>query len=288
MAKMRDGAQWLSNHYAANDYYCEGEHVVGSRVGKGAEVFGIAGQQIEPQNEALLRLFSGQTPEGKKLKPHDSEIIGYDFQCSDGRFVVREAGEKLRILNEDHQGATPPEKNIAGSTATQQEARVDSGEAEQEPGWALSSGDLQKEQKPVPQPEKHPRSRWDVRIGKNGVIEHFRTEDGRVALRETGDEIHILEQDHDSMALALERALERFGTYLHFDGNDGGARTIVDILVTHDLRVTFTDDRSLSKLTTAWSRPRKTAKDTRDPLFCWSPRGMLRSLSSNARNWQPI
>ena len=29
MGKMRDGAQWLSNHYAANDYYCEGEKVVG-------------------------------------------------------------------------------------------------------------------------------------------------------------------------------------------------------------------------------------------------------------------
>src|SRR6266436_6652485 len=79
MAKMRDGAQWLSNHYAANDYYCEGEHVVGSWAGKGAEFFGIAGQQIEPQNEAFLRLFSGQTPEGEKLKPHESEIIGYDF-----------------------------------------------------------------------------------------------------------------------------------------------------------------------------------------------------------------
>ena len=52
---MRDGAQWLSNHYAANDYYCEGEHVVGSWAGKGAEFFGIAGQQIEPQNEAFLR-----------------------------------------------------------------------------------------------------------------------------------------------------------------------------------------------------------------------------------------
>jgi len=26
-------------------------------------------------------LFSGQTPEGKRLKPHDSEIIGSDFQC---------------------------------------------------------------------------------------------------------------------------------------------------------------------------------------------------------------
>jgi TrwC relaxase len=60
---------WLSDHYAANDYYCEGEHVVGSWAGKGAEFFRIAGHQIEPQNEAFLRLFSGQTPEGEKLKP---------------------------------------------------------------------------------------------------------------------------------------------------------------------------------------------------------------------------
>jgi hypothetical protein len=64
-----------------------------------------------------------------------------------------------------------------------------------------------------------------------------------VAVRETGDKIEILDQDHDSLALALERALERFGTYLHFDGNQAGARTLVDIVVTHDLRVTFTDDR---------------------------------------------
>src|SRR5208337_3463757 len=31
--------------------------------------------------------------------------------------------------------------------------------------------------------------------------------------------------------------------YLHFDGNQAGALTLVDIVVTHDLRVTFTDDR---------------------------------------------
>src|SRR6266436_6026553 len=164
------------------------------------------------------------------------------IRTADGRFVVREGGEKPRSLNEDHQGATP-EKNIAVNTATPQEARVDSGDAEQEPGWVLSSWDLQKEQKPVPQPEKDPRSQWDFRIGKNGVIEHFRSSDGRVAVRETGDKIEILDQDHDSLALALERALERFGTYLHFDGNQAGARTLVDIVVTHDLRVTFTDDR---------------------------------------------
>src|SRR6266436_1698525 len=153
------------------------------------------------------------------------------IRTADGRFVVREGGEKPRILNEDHQGATP------------QEARVDSGDAEQEPGWVLSSGDLQKEQKPVPQPEKDPRSQWDFRVGKTGVIEHFRSSDGRVAVRETGDKIQIIDQDHDSLALALERALARFGTYLHFDGNQAGTRALVDIVVTHDLRVTFTDDR---------------------------------------------
>jgi hypothetical protein len=107
----------------------------------------------------------------------------------------------------------------------------------------LSSGDPQKEQKTFPPIDKDPRFQWDLQIGKNGVIEHFRTEDGRVAVRETGDKIEILDQDHDSLELALERAVERFGGYLHFDGNQTGARTLVDIVVTHDLAVTFTDDR---------------------------------------------
>src|SRR6202162_3675319 len=108
MAKMRDGAQWLSNHYAANDYYCEGEHVVGSWAGKGAEFFGIADQEIEPQNEAFLRLFSGQTPEGEKLKPHESEIIGYDFQCSAQKSVsiMAKLGGDDRLLEAHKQAAT--------------------------------------------------------------------------------------------------------------------------------------------------------------------------------------
>jgi hypothetical protein len=75
------------------------------------------------------------------------------------------------------------------------------------------------------------------------MIEHFRSSDGHVAVRESGDKIHILAKDHDAMALALDRALERFGAHLHFDGNQAGARTLVDIVVTHDLQVTFTDDR---------------------------------------------
>jgi hypothetical protein len=107
----------------------------------------------------------------------------------------------------------------------------------------LSSGDPQKEQKTFPPIDKDPHSQWDFRIGKNGVIEHFRAEDGRVTVRETGDKIEILDQDHDSLELALERAVERFGGYLHFDGNQAGARILVDIVVTHDLAETFTDDQ---------------------------------------------
>ena len=108
MAKMRDGAQWLSNHYAANDYYCEGEHVIGSWAGKGAEILGIAGEKIEPQNEAFLRLFSGQTPEGQKLKPHTSEIIGYDFQCSAQKSVsiMARLGGDERLLDAHKQAVT--------------------------------------------------------------------------------------------------------------------------------------------------------------------------------------
>src|ERR1700761_5205724 len=67
--------------------------------------------------------------------------------------------------------------------------------------------------------------------------------DGRVAIRETGDKIEILDQDHNSLELALERAVQRFGGYLHFNGNQAGARTLVDIVVAHDFAVTFTDDR---------------------------------------------
>jgi conjugative relaxase-like TrwC/TraI family protein len=55
---------------------------VGSWVGRGAEALGILAQSIEPQNAAFLRIFSGHTPGGEKLKQRESDIIGYDFQCS--------------------------------------------------------------------------------------------------------------------------------------------------------------------------------------------------------------
>ena len=105
---MRDGAQWLSNHYAANDYYCEGEHVVGSWVGRGAEALGILGQSIEPQNAAFLRIFSGHTPSGEKLKQRESDIIGYDFQCSAQKSVsiMAKLGGDDRLFEAHHAAVT--------------------------------------------------------------------------------------------------------------------------------------------------------------------------------------
>src|SRR6195256_1479062 len=191
-----------------------------------------------------------------------NDLASYDEVCKG--LVAKELGQALqkafalqdvlaRHLASAHQSSVPStEEEHDDAFDRENEVRandqnissgVNNDQDDEKPGWVVSSGDLQKEQKPVPQPEKDPRSQWDFKIGKNGVIEHFRTQDGRVAVRETGDKIQILDQDHDSLALALERALERFGTYLHFDGNQAGARTLVDIVVTHDLRVTFTDDR---------------------------------------------
>src|SRR5208337_2270881 len=138
----------------------------------------------------------------------------------------------------EHEEGTP-DQNISSGVDTG--SNID--QAEEEPLWELSSGELQNKQSPPAPLERNPQLEWDFRIGKNGVIEHFRTGDGRVAVRESAEKIHILAKDHDAMALALERALERFGAHLHFDGNQAGTQTLVDIVVTHDLQVTFTDDR---------------------------------------------
>jgi conjugative relaxase-like TrwC/TraI family protein len=82
MAKMRSGARWLNNHYAANDYYSEKERIVGEWRGRAAAQLGVAGHRIQGEDPAFLALFAGRTPAGEKLKQRESEIIGYDFQCS--------------------------------------------------------------------------------------------------------------------------------------------------------------------------------------------------------------
>jgi hypothetical protein len=154
---------------------------------------------------------------------------------------LEQALQQAFALQDVHQSSVPGTGEDHGNDQNISSGVNIAGDHDEEetPAWSLSSGDPQKEQETVPPIDKDPRSQWDFRIGKNGAIEHFQTEDGRVAVRETGDKIEILDQDDDSMERALELAQERFGTHLHFNGNQAGARTLVNIVVTHDLAVTL-------------------------------------------------
>ena len=60
MAKQRGGARSLNDHYAANDYYCENERVVGVWWGRGAEQLGVAGRAIGEKDAAFSALFQEQ------------------------------------------------------------------------------------------------------------------------------------------------------------------------------------------------------------------------------------
>ena len=117
-------------------------------------------------------------------------------RTADGRFVLREAGEKP--LNEDHQGATPKKTLLARRQRRKKPASTPARPNKNQAG-CCRPGICRKNRRLFRQPEKDPRSQWDFRIGKNGAIEHFRTEDGHVAVPgRVGDKIHILAKDHDS------------------------------------------------------------------------------------------
>lgn len=47
-AKIRNGCTYFANHLSANDYYAQGERVVGEWLGKGAESLGLSGE-VRPE-----------------------------------------------------------------------------------------------------------------------------------------------------------------------------------------------------------------------------------------------
>jgi hypothetical protein len=236
---------------ADNDQAMEGQEV-GRNPGL------IKGQQAASANGAVLMAPSFSEEELEAGFSDWNDLASQD-EVRKGLVVkeLEQALQKAFALQDVHQSSVPDTGEDHGDAfnreneAQANDQNISSGvntagdydEEEPQAALVLSSGDPQKEQKTFPPVDRDPSSQWDFRIGKNGVIEHFRSEDGRVAVRETGDKIEILDQDHDSLELALERAVERFGGYLHFDGNQAGARTLVDIVVTHDLAVTFTNDQ---------------------------------------------
>jgi len=84
MAKIRDGSTYLGDHLTANDYYSEGETIVGEWIGRGAERLGLQGE-IRSGDLAFENLRKNRLPDGSgKLTPRDgpNRIRFLDFQCS--------------------------------------------------------------------------------------------------------------------------------------------------------------------------------------------------------------
>jgi conjugative relaxase-like TrwC/TraI family protein len=84
-AKIRNGSTYLSTHLSTNDYYAQGEQVVGVWLGKGAELLGIEGHSIGKEDSAFEALRLNQNADGSgQLTPRNPQnsIRFYDFQCS--------------------------------------------------------------------------------------------------------------------------------------------------------------------------------------------------------------
>lgn len=63
MAKIKDGSTYLDHHLCANDYYAEGEHVVGQWRGRLVSRLGMApGQQIHSGDRAFCLLRKNINP----------------------------------------------------------------------------------------------------------------------------------------------------------------------------------------------------------------------------------
>ena len=86
MAKIRDGSTYLSNHLCANDYYAEGESVVGHWQGQLASALGLEqGREIYGDDAAFRALRANKYPAtGRKLtqRTRKDRIPFYDFQVS--------------------------------------------------------------------------------------------------------------------------------------------------------------------------------------------------------------
>ena len=79
--QIKGGAGYMGRHLSANDYYSEGESVVGHWQGKAAELLGIQGQEVTQDTFEALR--SNKHPlTGEKLRPRASKVAFHDTVVS--------------------------------------------------------------------------------------------------------------------------------------------------------------------------------------------------------------
>ncbi|MBK1883758.1 relaxase domain-containing protein [Luteolibacter pohnpeiensis] len=81
VTQIRGGGGYMSQHLSMNDYYSEGEEVVGHWLGKAAEQLGIEGQPVRQADFEALR--SNRHPQtGQKLRPRRAKVAYHDFVVS--------------------------------------------------------------------------------------------------------------------------------------------------------------------------------------------------------------
>jgi conjugative relaxase-like TrwC/TraI family protein len=109
---MTDGKEYSARHLEHNDYYAEGERVIGKWFGRGAEVLGLGGavtreafeavrQGLDPRSHDFLRVRKSAdrvTPDGTKLTQGRSL---YDFTISAPKSVsvIAILGEDQRLVD---------------------------------------------------------------------------------------------------------------------------------------------------------------------------------------------
>ncbi len=108
MAKIRDGSTYLRAHLSANDYYAEGERVIGAWMGQGSQLLEIEGKEVGPGDLCFERLRRNMHPcTGERLTKRTaaSRTSFFDFQISAPKSVsilaVTFADERLRRAHEE-------------------------------------------------------------------------------------------------------------------------------------------------------------------------------------------
>jgi conjugative relaxase-like TrwC/TraI family protein len=112
---IKNGSTYLSKHLTSNDYYDEHQKIVGHWHGIAAEKFGIAGQEIGPQDEKFERLRNNKHPiEGGALtqRTADERRAFFDFQVSAPKSV-----SILAVTFDDNRLRQAHEESVSASFA---------------------------------------------------------------------------------------------------------------------------------------------------------------------------
>src|SRR5579862_4739361 len=82
---MSDGKGYSARHLEHNDYYAEGERVIGEWFGRGAELIGLAGAVMSEDFEAIRRGLDPSTKEFLRVRQSADRV------AADGTKLARDA-----------------------------------------------------------------------------------------------------------------------------------------------------------------------------------------------------